>query len=177
VRAAPFLISLVVLPLALPAQAKDSDDLSGWSVEELCDKKDKRKHAEAVFAEFERRGTFKPFEIELIRAGRIDIGASEAALHCSWGEPRATEAWNGEPWQVYYRRAGSENWRLLLRIDSALVAEIRPDFGNGPGDQGDGPGGGFRSLSVGGGLGVDTDTFSGRTITDRGMSSPQGGSP
>jgi hypothetical protein len=129
VRAKAFLISLIVVPFALPAQAEDSDDLSGWSVEELCENKDKRKHAEAVLAELERRGTFRPFEIELIREGRIDIGASEAALNCSWGEPRGAETLNGEPWQAYYRRAGRHNRRMLVRIDSALVAEIRPARG------------------------------------------------
>ena len=72
-KAPAVLILLIVLPVVLPAQAKDSDDLGSWSLEELCENKDKRKHAEAVFAEFERRGTFKPFEIELIRDTRTEL--------------------------------------------------------------------------------------------------------
>jgi hypothetical protein len=138
VKSAALLISLCALPVALPAHAKDADDLSSWSLEDLCENRDKRKHEEAVFAELERRGTFRPFELELIREGRIDIGASEAALHCSWGEPRRTESRNGVPWQVYYRRReGGPPLRLLLRIDSSLVAEIRPAPSTGDSDQSD----------------------------------------
>jgi hypothetical protein len=124
-KSAALIMSLIALPVMLPAQAKDSDDLGSWSLEELCEKKDKDRHAEAIFAEIERRAVFSTSELELIREGRIDIGFSEAALYCSWGEPRATESRDGGPWQVYYQRREGYRWTVLLRIDSSLVAEVR----------------------------------------------------
>lgn len=155
--------SASLLLAALPAQARDSDDLTTWSVEELCEKKDKARHAEAVLAELERRDIFDASELELIRAGRIDFGIREAVLHCSWGQPRDTEVWSGEPWQVYYQRRDRYQRRLLLRIDSSRVAEIRPVSRTASIDP---------SLIVFGG---DHDTFSGRHITSQGMSSLNGG--
>lgn len=152
-----------LLLAALPAQARDTEDLTTWSVEELCEKKDKARHAEAVLAELERRDIFNTFELELIREGGADIGMGEAALQCSWGEPRGSETLNGDNWQVYYQRRNGYQRRLLLRIDSSFVAEIRPVSRTASIDP---------SLIVFGG---DYDTFSGRQITSQGVSSLNGG--
>jgi hypothetical protein len=172
-KAATFLMSLIVVPVALPSPARDWDDLSSWSLEKLCDKKDKARHEEAVYAELARRSIFTSSELDLIREGRIPSGTSEAVLHCSWGQPRATETWYGESWQVYYRRRDSQNffrrtdglWRLLVRIDTSLVAEIHPDFGDGPPATG-------RATRAGSVSNEGDDTFSGRRIETGGLSEP-----
>ena len=83
-KAAAFLISLIVLPVALPAHARDWDDLGSWSIEELCENKDKRRHAEAIFAELERRGTFRTYELDLIREGRIVEWSNDCATARDW---------------------------------------------------------------------------------------------
>jgi hypothetical protein len=127
-KSAAFLISLIVLPVALPAHAKDRDDLSSWSLEDLCERKVKPRYTEGILAEIERRGIFSEFEFDLIREGRVARGMGEDALHCAWGQPRRTEVHDGESWLVYYYREYDLQWRYLVRLDSSMVAGIREDI-------------------------------------------------
>jgi hypothetical protein len=145
--------------------------LSGWSVEELCDEKDKDRHAEAVFAELARRGIFTASELELIREGGIPSGipsgTRETVLLCSWGLPRGIEVWDGVPWLVYYQPSNTRSFvrcrdeerrKLLVRIDTSLVAEILRDCGDGPRPL-------YRPARPAHDVPSGADTFSGRDIT------------
>jgi hypothetical protein len=142
-KAAAFLMSLIAVPVALPSHARDWDDLGSWSVEELCENKDKRRHEEAIFAELERRGVFSPFDLELVRSGEIDVGMGEAALHCSWGAPismrqQQIPAWklpdsvkpdsvkqrNSDAWLTYRRRIDGYRRTFDVFIVAERVTEI-----------------------------------------------------
>jgi hypothetical protein len=126
-RAAAFLISLIVLPLAFPApaQAKDGDDLSGWSVQELCENKDKRRHAEAVFAELERREVFTAVDLARVRGGHFGVGMDEAALQCLWGPPDSESRGDGAVSQTYRNRIDGFRRTIDVRFVAERVTNIR----------------------------------------------------
>jgi hypothetical protein len=122
-KTAAFLISLIALPLALPAQARD-DDLSVWLLEDLCEKKDKDRHADAVLAELERRAVFGSLDLELIRSGDIDVGMEQAALQCSLGEPEFVRPGDGDAWYMYRQRIDGQRRTVFVHVIAERVTDI-----------------------------------------------------
>lgn len=118
-RALTILAFVTLLAAVMPAQAKDSDDLSSWSLEELCAKKDKSRHAEAIFAELGLRNVFSSFDLDLVRSGEIEVGMDAAALQCSWGAPHSVQQGDGAVSQTYYKRI--DGWRRTVHV--FVVAE------------------------------------------------------
>lgn len=124
-KAAALLMSLIVLPVALPAQAKESDDLSSWSLEELCEKKDKDRHADAVFAELERRAVFTTLDFRLVRYGWTKVGMAESALECLWGAPDSESQADGAAAKTYRHRIDGD-WRTIdVLFAQGRVTDIR----------------------------------------------------
>ena len=64
-------------------------------------------HAKAIRAEFDKRKTFTPEEMEAINERSVFIGMRELAVRCSWGSPnrinRTTTAYGRSEQWVYYR--------------------------------------------------------------------------
>jgi hypothetical protein len=108
----------------MPAQARDYDNLSAWSLEDLCKKKEKRRHAAAIFAEIERRGTFSSQDLELIRTGIVDLGMGQAALQCSWGEPDAVSQTESVSWQTYRARIDGQQRTVFVHVIAGQVTNI-----------------------------------------------------
>ena len=124
-KAAAFLISLIVLPVALPAQAKDGDDLSSWTLEELCERKDNDRHAEAVLAELERRDVFSASDLELVRSDTIDRGMDESALQCSWGAPDSVTQRDGDAWQTWRNPSDGPKLTVDVQVVAGRVTDIQ----------------------------------------------------
>ena len=123
-RAASFLILLIVLTLALPAQAQDSDELGDWSLEKLCKKTDKARHADAVLAEIERREVFSSFDLELVRSGGIDVGMGEAALRCSWGAPSSAFQVAADTLQTYRNPISGQAGMFFVHLVAGRVTVV-----------------------------------------------------
>ena len=124
-KVAAFLMSLIVVPVALPSHAKDWDDLSSWSIEELCDNKDRRRHEEAIFAELERRAVFTPLDLRLVRFGWTKAGMAESALECLWGASDSESQADGAASKTYRHRIDGD-WRTIdVHFAQGRVTDIR----------------------------------------------------
>ena len=127
-RAVALFISLAVWLVALPAHTKDRDDLSNWSLEKLCEKKDKSRHEEAVFAEIERRAIFTSLDIYRIRSGKTEVGMEEAALHCSLGAPDSVSHTDGAASQRYYRSIDDHPSVIEVLVVAGQVTNVRTSY-------------------------------------------------
>jgi hypothetical protein len=136
-RAATILACLSFLIASLSAQARDYNDLPAWSLEDLCEKKEKQRYAAAIFAEIERRESFSSQDLELIRSGIVDLGMDQVAVQCSWGEPDAVLQSDSETLQVYHRRIDGQRRTVFVHVIAGQVTDIHvgpppPDVGSDP---------------------------------------------
>jgi hypothetical protein len=124
-RAATILACLIFPIGSMPAQARDYDSLSAWSLEDLCEKKDKRRHTEAIFAELERRAAFTPLDLRLVRFGWTKIGMAESALECLWGAPDSESQADGAAAKTYRHRIDGESRTIDVFFAEGRVTDIR----------------------------------------------------
>ena len=159
-RTVTILASMALLTAATSVQARDNDDLSQWSLENLCEKKDKPRHAEAIFAEIEGRGIFTSVDLALVRSGKIEVGMSEAALRCSWGKPDSVSQLDAAALHTYRNRVDGLKRTFEVRLVAERVTAVHVRRGSGPYVFGTGPTSDSHNWN----------TFSGRFIEGSGVS-------